>query len=185
MTDDLLTQIHALHDELQRKMRARFDRDLPFEELVFDRWERATRLGFGDGASIYHNSYVMGDVRVGQGTWVGPLVMLDGLHASVEIGNHCSISTGVQVYTHDTVKWALSGGIAGFEVGPVRIGDCTYIGSQSVVLRGVSIGDHCVVGAQSLVNRDIEPYSIALGAPARVRGRVAVTASGEVELDLD
>jgi acetyltransferase-like isoleucine patch superfamily enzyme len=111
--------------------------------------------------------------------------MLDGLHASVEIGNHCSISTGVQVYTHDTVKWALSGGIAGFEVGPVRIGDCTYIGSQSVVLRGVSIGDHCVVGAQSLVNRDIEPYSIALGAPARVRGRVAVTASGEIELDLD
>ena len=52
MTDDLLTQIHALHDELQREMRERFDRDLPFDELVFDRWERASRLGFGDGALI-------------------------------------------------------------------------------------------------------------------------------------
>ena len=47
MTDDLLAQIHLLHDELQRRMRERFDRDLPFDELVFDRWERARRLGFG------------------------------------------------------------------------------------------------------------------------------------------
>jgi acetyltransferase-like isoleucine patch superfamily enzyme len=185
MTDDLLAQIHALHDELQRRMRERFHRDLPFDELVFDRWERARRLGFGDGASVYHNTYVMGDVKVGDGTWVGPFVMLDGSHAPIEIGHHCSISTGVQVYTHDTVEWALSGGNAGFDVGPVRIGDCTHIGSQSVVLRGVSIGDHCVVGAQSLVNRDIEPYSVALGVPARVRGRVAISAGGDIELDLD
>jgi acetyltransferase-like isoleucine patch superfamily enzyme len=173
MTDELLRQIHALHGSLQREMRERFDRDLPFDELVFDRWERAKRLGFGEGASIYHNAYVMFDVKVGKGTWVGPFTMLDG-RGGIEIGDWCSISTGVHVYTHDTVKWALSGGKAEPEVGPVRIGDCTYVGSQSVVLHGVTIGDHCVIGAQSLVNSDIEPYSIAFGVPARVRGRVEI-----------
>ena len=83
------------------------------------------------------------------------------------------------------MKRTLSGGTADIDVGPVRIGDCTHIGSQSVVLRGVSIGDHCVVGAHSLVNRDVEPYSIALGVPARVRGRVLISADGEIELVLD
>jgi acetyltransferase-like isoleucine patch superfamily enzyme len=185
MADDLLAQMHALHDGLRRDMRERFDRDLPFDELVFDRWERARQLGFGAGASIYHNTYVMGDVRVGEGTWIGPFVMLDGLRAPIDIGHHCSISTGVHVYTHDTVRWALSGGTADHDVGPVRIGDCTYIGSQAVVVRGVTIGDHCVVGAQSLVNRDMEPYTVAMGVPARVRGRVVVADGGQIELQVD
>jgi acetyltransferase-like isoleucine patch superfamily enzyme len=165
-------------------MARRFHRDLPFEELVFDRWERAKRLGFAESASIYHNTYVMGDVKVGQHTWVGPFVMLDG-QAGIDIGDYCSISTGVQIYTHDTVRWALSGGEAPFERGAVRIGNCTYVGSQSVVLRGVTIGDHCVVGAHSLINSDIPPYTIAFGVPARPRGRVEIADDGEIHLHVD
>ena len=166
-------------------MGSRFERDLPFEELLSDRWERARRLGFGEGASIYSNAYVMFDVSVGQGTWIGPLVMLDG-RGGIEIGDWCSISTGVQIYTHDTVRWALSGGKAEPEVAPVRIGDCTYVGSQSVVLKGVTVGDHCVIGAHSVVNRDLKPYSIAFGAPARVRGRVSIDGeSGAIDLHVD
>ncbi len=173
MDAELWASLRALNEGLQAEMRARWDRDLPFEELLTDRWERARRLGFGEGTSIYQSSYVMFDVKVGRGTWIGPMVMLDG-RGGLTIGDHCSISTGVQIYTHDTVRWALSGGRAEYEVAPVRIGDCCYIGSQSVILKGVTIGDHCVVGAHSLVNRDLEPYSVALGVPARVRGRVEI-----------
>ena len=86
---DVLESLRALHTELQRAMRQRFDRDLPFEELVFDRWQRAEALGFGPRASIYHNAYVFGDVRVGADTWVGPFVKLDGSGGSVEIGEWC------------------------------------------------------------------------------------------------
>jgi len=184
--NSLLEALHSLRDDLQRDMRARFDRDLPLDELVFDRWQRAAALGFGEGASIYHNAYLLGDVRVAAHTWIGPLVMLDGSGGGIDIGTWCCISAGVHVYTHDTVKRSLTGGRAEPESAPVGIGDYTYIGTQSVILPGVSIGHHCVVGASSLVNRDVPPCSIAVGVPARVRGRVELDATGEsVELRWD
>jgi acetyltransferase-like isoleucine patch superfamily enzyme len=180
--EQLLAQLQDLHSDLQQRMMSRWNRDLPFDELLFDRWERARRLGFGEGASIYHNTFVMGDVRIGRSTWVGPFVMLDG-RGGIEIGDFCSISTAVHVYSHDSVRWALSGGEAEYELGRVEIGDCTYVGSHSVVVRGVTVGDHCVVGAHSLVNADIPSYSIAFGVPARVRGRVVIDQSGQIEFE--
>lgn len=160
-------------------MRERYDRSLPLEELVFDRWERAADLGFGDRASIYHNAYVFGEVHAGADTWIGPMVMLDGSGGRVGIGEWCCISAGVHVYTHDTVQRSLTGGRAAASAAPVSIGDRTYVGAQVVVLPGVVIGDECVIGAGSLVNRDIPSHSIAVGTPARVVGEVAPSASGE------
>jgi len=182
---NLADELRALHDALRVQTRGSYERDLPFEELLFDRWERARSLGFGEDASIYHNAYVFGDVTVGAGTWIGPFVMLDG-SGGLQIGATCSISTGVHIYTHDTVRWALSGGEQEPERAPVRIGACTYVGAQAVVLKGVTIGDHCVVGAGALVNRDVSSYSIVDGVPARVRGRVVIDeATGAIELVRD
>ena len=175
----------ALRARLNDSMRERFDRDLPFEELLSDRWERARGLGFGEGTSIYSSAIVMFDVRVGANTWIGPWVMLDG-RAGIEIGDTCSISAGVHIYTHDTVKWALSGGKAGFAQGTVKIGSCTHVGARTTILHGVEVGHHCVIGAHSLVKHDLEPYTIAFGEPARPRGRVLVDeSSGEIELAID
>jgi acetyltransferase-like isoleucine patch superfamily enzyme len=182
--DELLASIRALHARLGGEMAERWQRDLPFDELVFDRWERAKRLGFGDEASIYHNAYVLGEVSVGEGTWVGPFVMLDGSGAPITIGHHCSISAGVHIYTHDTVRWALTGGRAEPEKAPVRIGDCTYVGCQTTILRGATIGDHSVIGANSLVTDDVPPHSIAVGSPAEVRGQVVVDGD-DVELVME
>jgi len=182
---ELDEELRSLHGALSEQARRTWQRDLPFEELVFDRWERARSLGFGEGASIYHNAYVFGDVSVGAKTWIGPFVMLDG-SGGLEIGECCSISTGVHVYTHDTVRWALSGGEHDAERAPVRIGDRSYIGSQAVVLKGVTIGDHCVVGAGALVTRDVPPFTIVDGVPARGRGSVVIDdASGAIELRRD
>lgn len=167
----LLDGLHDLQAHLRADMRERWDRDLPLEELLSDRWDRARQLGFGEGTSIYASAVVMFDVRVGAGTWIGPWVLLDG-RGGLEIGDTCSLSAGVQIYTHDTVEWALSGGHAEPAVAPVRVGSCTYLGARSTVLAGVTIGDHCVVGAHSLVNRDVEPWTVAFGTPARRQGRV-------------
>lgn len=180
--DDLQAQLLELQTRLSSETRGRWQRSLPFTEMLFDRWKRAAELGFGEGASIYQESYVFGDVKVGDKTWVGPFTMLDG-SGGLRIGKNCSISTGVQIYTHDTVAWAVSGGRQSTAKAPVSIGNCCYIGSQTVIAKGVTIGDHCVIGACSFVNRDIPPFSVAVGVPCRVIGRVIIDAEGAVKLD--
>jgi acetyltransferase-like isoleucine patch superfamily enzyme len=167
--------------QLRDEMRTRWNRDLPIEELLGDRWERARELGFGEGASIYQTSYVYGNVSVGKNTWIGPMTMLDGT-AGLSIGDLCDISAGVHIYTHDTVRRVLSARASKTDHAPVRIGDCCHIGAHTVILNGVTIGDHVVVGAGSLVNRDIPSYTVAFGTPCRPVGRVEVDADGAVRL---
>lgn len=169
----------ALYNKLRRAMRELWKRDLPFDEILFDRWERARSLGFGEGSSIYHNSYVYGDVKVGKNTWIGPYTLLDGSGGLV-IGDYCSISSGVHIYTHDTVKWAVSGGKVEYEHAPVRIGNCCYIGPYTVIAKGVTIGDCSVIGACSFVNQDIPPYSVAFGIPCKPKGRIELDELGNV-----
>jgi acetyltransferase-like isoleucine patch superfamily enzyme len=171
VTGRLARALQRLYAVLRAEKREKWNRDLPFAELVFDRWERARSLGFGEGSSIYHSSLVYGDVHVGERTWIGPNTLLDGSHG-LTIGSFCSISAGVNIYSHDTVQWALSSGQIPAEGSPVRIGDCTHIGSQSVIARGVTIGDHVVIGASSFVNRDIPSWTVAAGVPCRPIGRV-------------
>ena len=169
--DRLLADLRQLYETLRAEKREKWNRDLPFGDLVFDRWERARSLGFGEGSSVYHSCLVYGDVRVGANTWVGPETLLDGTGGLV-IGSTCSVSAGVKIFTHDTVQWALSAGRHSAQTAPVRIGDCTYIGSATVIARGVSIGDHVVIGACSFVNHDIPPWTVAAGVPCRPIGRV-------------
>ena len=174
----------AAFNQLRDEFRSRFSRDLPLEEMLFDRWERAQSLGFGARTSIHHNSYVYGDVSVGENTWIGPFTLLDG-SGGLKIGSACSISAGVQIYTHDTVKWALSGGVLPYERAPVVIGDACHVGAQAVITKGVTIGAHCVIGSCAFVNRDVPPYTIVFGVPCRRRGQVIIEADGTVRLQMD
>ena len=145
-----------------------FSRSLPFGDYVSDRWQRAELLGFGSGSTIYDSSIVIGNVRVGSGTWIGPFVVLDG-SGGLEIGDTCSISAGVQIYTHDTVDWAISKGEAVPKHAPVTIGDGCYIGPNAVIARGVTLGPGCIVGANSFVNRSVPAGARVWGVPARTQ----------------
>jgi acetyltransferase-like isoleucine patch superfamily enzyme len=167
-------QLLCLFEELRRQKKQQWDRVLPFDELLFDRWENATFLKAKDNASVYHNCYIYGNVKIGQSTWIGPYTLLDGSGGALKIGSFCSVSSGVQIYTHDTVKWSLTGGRASKERGSVHIGDCCYIGPNSIITRGVRIGKHSVIGAHSMVSSDIPPNSIAFGIPAKVVGKVKI-----------
>lgn len=163
--------LHRLRKTLAAAMRRRWNRDLPFAELLSDRWERARELGFGEGSSIYDSSHVYGDLKVGKNTWIGPMTLLDAT-GGLTIGDGCNIGAGVKIYSHDTVKRCVSGGKTPKETAPVMIGDRTYIGSNAVIAKGVTVGDRCVIGACSFVNRDIPSGSIAVGQPCRVIGKV-------------
>ena len=171
---ELGAQLRALYEDQDENLRREYGQSLSFADGLLDRWERARRLGFGEDANIYNSALVYGDVRVGRGTWVGPYTLLDGTGGGLSIGDYCSISAGVQLYTHDTVMWSLSGGAREKKAAGVSIGDCCYIGSQSIVAAGTTIGDQCVVAANSFVNRDVPNRSIVGGSPAQPLGRVAV-----------
>lgn len=148
-----------------------YDRSLPFGDYFVDRWDKARKLGFGAGSSVYDNVIILGDVKVGEKTWVGPNVVLDG-SGGLEIGSNCSISAGVQIYSHDSVNWAVSGGVEKYEHAKTSIGNNCYLGPNVVVQRGVTIGNRVVVGASSFVNKDIPDDSVAVGSPVKIKLRV-------------
>ena len=74
----------------------------------------------------------------------------------------------MQIYSHHTVRWAVSGGRAEYERAPVRIGDGTWVGARAMILPGVTIGKRVVVAAGSVVTRDVPDDSLVAGNPARV-----------------
>ena len=169
---DLALELRRLKEQRDAELRTQFDRSLPFADAQFDRWDRAKSLGFGEKTSIYDSSALFGTVTVGSNTWIGPFTVLDGSGGGLTIGDHCSISAGVHIYTHDTVLWAVSGGVQTARKSAVKIGSNTYIGAQSVIVAGVTIGERCVIAANSLVNRDVPDGTIVGGTPARTLGHV-------------
>lgn len=165
----LLQQLRALWVARHAEVDERWKRTLPFADYVVDRWEKARLLGFGEGTSIYDSSLVLGDVKVGNHTWIGPSTVLDG-QGGLTIGSYCSISAGVQIYTHHTVRWSLSGGAIPMDKKPTRIGSNCYIGPNTVITMGVTVGDGCVIGANSLVLDSIPAGSKAWGNPCQIVG---------------
>jgi len=151
----------------RNSIKSKFNRVLPLGDYVSDRWEKATYLGFGKGSSIYDSSLVLGNVSVGENTWIGPFTLLDG-SGGLEIGSNCSISSGVQIYSHDSVKWAVSGGKEKYEYAQTEIGDNCYIGPNVIISKGVKLGNRCIVGANSFVNASFAEESKIAGNPAKL-----------------
>ena len=67
----LFENIREVWKILRKSKQRDWNRTLPFGEYFVDRWEKASELGFGKGASIYDSAVVMGEVKVGENTWVG------------------------------------------------------------------------------------------------------------------
>lgn len=166
--------------ESWEKTKKEYNRINPFNEDCIDWKEKGAFCTGSREVTIYDSATVIGDVEIEDHVWIGPFCMIDG-QGGLSIGRYTSIATGCQIMTHDTVRYALSGGKCGHEYGPISIGRCCFIGTLSVVLKDVFIGDHCLVAASSLVTKSFDSYSIIAGIPAVEIGRVAVRGD-EVEL---
>jgi acetyltransferase-like isoleucine patch superfamily enzyme len=113
-------------------------------------------------------------IRIGAGSFLNLGVMV-AAERCVEIGDHCMLANGCFVSDadhrfDDTAKPITWQGFT--SKGPTRIGDNVWCGAHVVVTSGVQIGERCVIGANSVVTHDVEPFSIAAGAPARVLRRI-------------
>lgn len=174
MTSFIMKWLMRAYLQREYELKVKFDRSLSFQDAMFDRWERADRLGFATGASIYNSALVYGDVEVGADTWIGPNTLLDGGGGGISIGSSCAISAGTQIYTHHNVNRFLSGGRFPAYKGPVKIGDNCFVSSQTIIDPNVEIGDCCLVAANSFVNRSFGSHAIIAGTPAKLIGRVEV-----------
>lgn len=125
-------------------------------------------------------------VTVGRGTYGTPEIV--GVFSeSLTIGSFVSIasevtiilanhkSDGVSTYPFKNVDWVSKEfrpiqipDVHAVSKGPVVIGNDVWIGKSAIILPGVSIGDGAVIGAQSVVTKDVLPYSVAVGNPARL-----------------
>lgn len=166
----MLKKIKKLLFLKRDEVKNEFERVLPIGDYISDRWEKAEYLGFGKNTSIYDSSLVLGQVEVGENTWVGPFTLLDGSGDTLKIGDNCNISAGVQIYTHDTVDKVIYA--KNITRGKVVIGNNCYIGPNTIISKDVTIGDFVVIGANSLVNKNIPSNRKAFGSPARIVGKI-------------
>ena len=74
----------------------------------------------------------------------------------------------ILTHTHKIADITIPMGLQGSEVKPVTIGNDVWIGMRSIIMPGVTIGEGAVIGAGSVVTKNIPPYSIAVGTPAKV-----------------
>ena len=124
-------------------------------------------------ASFFGRAEIARDVRIGHGGYVN-----SGSVDSAEIGCWCSIGFAVHIgpTEHDLTHTSTSP-VFGRRLQPARaemaqppppkIGHDVWIGSGAIVLRGVTIGDGAVVGAGAVVTRNVAPYTVVAGVPAR------------------
>jgi acetyltransferase-like isoleucine patch superfamily enzyme len=170
----LVKLLFSVQTDLNTITKEKFNRINPFAEDITD-WKKRGELFFGPGKNItvYNTCTIVGNVEVGENSWIGPYTALDG-NGGLKIGKNCSISAGVNIVSHDTVKWAISGGKLPYEYAPISIGDCCFIGTGAVITKGVTIGNHCLIGAGAIVTKDVPNNSIVFGTPAAIRGRVIV-----------
>ncbi|WP_346621878.1 acyltransferase [Blastococcus montanus] len=124
------------------------------------------------------HAWVSGDPEIGEGTWIGAFTVIDG-SGGLTIGRGCDISSGAQIYTHSSVRRCVSGrAFPEVERAPVRIGDRVFVGAGAIITMGVTVGDNSVVAAGAVVTRDVPPFTVVAGAPARATARVVLEDDG-------
>ena len=103
---------------------------------------------------------------IGENTMISLGAKIDVRRGKVIIGNHCLITHGCYILSHDGAAHVINPEDNG--TGYVTVGDHVFIGVNTVVLRNVTIGNHAIIGAGSVVNKDIPDGVVAFGIPARV-----------------
>ncbi|KUL21238.1 acyltransferase [Streptomyces regalis] len=129
-------------------------------------------LQLGANCYIAGHAYVTGELTAGSDCTVNPYATVRG---RVVLGN------GVRIGAHSSLLGFNHGFAADRPVHRqpltskgITVGNDVWIGSNVVVLDGVTIGDHCVVGAGAVVTKDVPPWTVTAGNPARpVRDRRA------------
>jgi len=128
--------------------------------------DRGGRIAVGDCAffpGVRLECWRGAELRIGDGTYLNRNTEIVAT-SSVELGRDCRI--GRDVLIMDSDQHPLPG--EAMVAVPVVIEDRVWVGARAIVLKGVRIGHDSVIGAGAIVTRDIPPFSVAVGQPAKV-----------------
>ncbi len=139
------------------------------------RWLRRTylrcwlsRVGRGTGVQMRCRFLNGRRITLGERNVVNFGTLIDGRTFPVTLGDDVSIGPEATVLTlgHDpqSESFATAGG-------PVQIGDRAWVGYRAIVMPGVTIGEGAVVAAGAVVTKDVEPFTIVAGVPAKPIGQ--------------
>ena len=117
-------------------------------------------IHIGDGTRLHKNFYARGGHPVKIGKFCG-----FGEDVRIITGNH---NTNIPAISMSFISKFFKESIHG-EGGPVKIGNDVWVGDRSFILPRVTIGDGAIIGANAVVSKDVPPYAIVAGVPAKVK----------------
>lgn len=129
----------------------------------------------GKNAIVYFGAEIRGayNLELGDGCIVGDKSVLDARRGGIKIGKNVQLGSFVKLWTgshdHDDPYFRSMP----HKRGPIKIGDRAWIGPCVTILHSVTIGEGAVVAAGSVVTKNVEPYSIVGGIPAKKIGERA------------
>ena len=126
--------------------------------------ETSTTVRIGHGTTVQRRCSINGSVRIGRGCIFGPNVFISSGTHPFRFAAHLPI--------REQERLLAEGGAGASAIldRAVSIQDDCWLGVNVVVCPGVTVGKGSVIGANAVVTRDVRPYSVVAGAPARVVG---------------
>lgn len=129
---------------------------------------RLDGVKIGSGSTIHMGAvfYFPEKIVIGRDSIIGENMVFDG-RDKITIGDHVDIASEVMIYNaeHDINDENFVA-----TTSPVEIGDYVFIGPRAIILPGTKIGKGAVVGAGAVVTKDVPPFAIVGGVPAKVIG---------------
>jgi maltose O-acetyltransferase len=141
-----------------------FVNKVPFPQLRMELY-RAAGMDVDPTTNIMMHAFVLQarHIHIGPNCIIGPFTTLDG-RASLTIGRNVNIAGEVlTIGGHHKVDSPVAEGV----LGPVVIEDNAWIAMRATILPGVTVKEGAYVAAGAVVNRDVEPYTLVGGVPAR------------------
>ncbi len=132
----------------------------------------------GDGTKIWINSQVREKSKIGKNCIISKDTYID---TQVKIGNNCKVQNSVSIYqgvtieddvfigpnacfTNDKVPRAFD---PEWKITPTLVKKGASIGASATIICGITIGEYAMIAAGSVVTKDVKPYSLVMGNPAK------------------
>ena len=129
-------------------------------------------ITLGNQVSLLENTLLNannGSISIDDRSWLGPFSLIYG-NGEVSIGKHVMIAShcAINTVSHHADDTSIPMNDQGIYTAPVIIEDDVWLGIGSTILQGVRIGRGSIIGAGAVVTRDIPPWSVAVGIPAKI-----------------